>query len=1100
MKKKLISIFLFYLWCASVFGQYNPSIAGTTSNRPYAPAQATPTDARSYFYDTGNFLWRPYQNTTELKTYLAISKYRAGNVIYVVDSGGVLSPGGVYAGGINTFWMFRNSTSDADLVELNLFGGGGTGGIGTLTNITATNNAGQVWTITSPTSTPNLSLALTLGGDISGAINAVVVNKFNGQPPSYYLNYNNLFNVPTIPAQINPSCVGCTITGTYPNLVWTVTGSGFTTAGVGLIALSSSVVGIDTLTFRKVDSIYSVNDSLFNFVLNGVTHGVSVRGGHGAGGGAGTGTVTTVSIVTANGVSGVVTNPTSTPAITLTLGAITPSTVNGLTLTALTDGFSIAGGTTPRTLTVTGANAQVSNTNTGDVTLAGETYLTRSGQVITANSINVSGTNITGILKAASEPAHTGDVTNSAGSLALTIANNAVSFAKTQQIGASTIVGNNTGGTANELALTPAQVNLMLPVFTPTLNGLVPNPGTATGTKALLDNGTWGTVSGTGSNTSVGAGYRIAINGTSNIKSVTGGLGVTIDSATSNQVNFKVDTSKIQYKGADSIFVQNLPVGGTGFNLFWVSADTIYSGQIKAGANVTITRGTDSAITISATGTGGSGVATVSPFSATSLANGAVISGTTITFGPADNVNPGMVKASGAQTIGATITFSAAPSISTLTANGGVVYLNGSGTFQQSAVGTSTTVYHGGATPFMAALNFATDGTGILPKANGGNGTATPALTAGTGITITGAWPNYTINATSGTVSSVAASGGTTGLTFTGSPITTSGTLTLGGTLGVPNGGSGLSSLSPFAVMTGGSTASTPMQQVSGTGVTGQYLKANAGALPTWGTINLQTVLTNGAVLTAPSNVIGVGSNFLAFTGAPVDFQGGVTLLGMQEQLVLKTANYNVTNNDVIVEGDATSGAIALSLPTNSGVNLGQMFTLKKMDNSANAVTVNIVGGGTIDGSTTYILGTQYQAVTVAATAAGNYHIVSTASVSGAVTSGTYTPTLFNTTNVSASTPSSCQWSRVGNIVTVSGFASVTATSATSTVLGISLPVASNFTTTSDLNGIGSNSGGASTGWTLQGDAANDRAVMGFGAVVTGVPQPEFFMFMYTIK
>jgi hypothetical protein len=40
-----------------------------------------------------------------------------------------------------------------------------------------------------------------------------------------------------------------------------------------------------------------------------------------------TGTVTNVSVVTANGISGVVTNPTSIPAITLTLGNITPASV-----------------------------------------------------------------------------------------------------------------------------------------------------------------------------------------------------------------------------------------------------------------------------------------------------------------------------------------------------------------------------------------------------------------------------------------------------------------------------------------------------------------------------------------------------------------------------------------------------------------------------------------------------------------------------------------------------------------------------------------------------------------------------------------------------
>src|SRR3990167_3761780 len=53
---------------------------------------------------------------------------------------------------------------------------------------------------------------------------------------------------------------------------------------------------------------------------------------------AGTGTVTSVSVATANGVSGVVTNPTSTPEITLTLGSITPSAVqiSGLTASELT--------------------------------------------------------------------------------------------------------------------------------------------------------------------------------------------------------------------------------------------------------------------------------------------------------------------------------------------------------------------------------------------------------------------------------------------------------------------------------------------------------------------------------------------------------------------------------------------------------------------------------------------------------------------------------------------------------------------------------------------------------------------------------------------
>lgn len=64
-------------------------------------------------------------------------------------------------------------------------------------------------------------------------------------------------------------------------------------------------------------------------------------------GGGGSGTVTSVSVVTANGISGSVATATTTPAITLTLGAITPTTVNGLTITANgTNTLSITAGKT----------------------------------------------------------------------------------------------------------------------------------------------------------------------------------------------------------------------------------------------------------------------------------------------------------------------------------------------------------------------------------------------------------------------------------------------------------------------------------------------------------------------------------------------------------------------------------------------------------------------------------------------------------------------------------------------------------------------------------------------------------------------------------
>lgn len=71
---------------------------------------------------------------------------------------------------------------------------------------------------------------------------------------------------------------------------------------------------------------------------------------------AASGTVTSVSVTTANGVSGSVATATTTPAISITLGAITPTTVNGLTVTTSTGTLTVANAktlTNSNTLTLT---------------------------------------------------------------------------------------------------------------------------------------------------------------------------------------------------------------------------------------------------------------------------------------------------------------------------------------------------------------------------------------------------------------------------------------------------------------------------------------------------------------------------------------------------------------------------------------------------------------------------------------------------------------------------------------------------------------------------------------------------------------------------
>ena len=73
-----------------------------------------------------------------------------------------------------------------------------------------------------------------------------------------------------------------------------------------------------------------------------------------------TGSVSSVSVVTANGVSGSVATATTTPAITLTLGEITPTTVNGLTISTTTGTLTITNGKTlslSNSLTFTGSDS-----------------------------------------------------------------------------------------------------------------------------------------------------------------------------------------------------------------------------------------------------------------------------------------------------------------------------------------------------------------------------------------------------------------------------------------------------------------------------------------------------------------------------------------------------------------------------------------------------------------------------------------------------------------------------------------------------------------------------------------------------------------------
>ena len=130
---------------------YTPVIANyTISGKPIGYSQATPSDGRSMFYDATNFIYRPYKDSQEVITYLNLAKYRAGNAIYFVDSGGTLNGNGTYTNLHVTYWTFQDGVADANLIKLNWNGNSSGGGGCPSCYFTATQLSDSSFTLNRP--------------------------------------------------------------------------------------------------------------------------------------------------------------------------------------------------------------------------------------------------------------------------------------------------------------------------------------------------------------------------------------------------------------------------------------------------------------------------------------------------------------------------------------------------------------------------------------------------------------------------------------------------------------------------------------------------------------------------------------------------------------------------------------------------------------------------------------------------------------------------------------------------------------------------------------------------------------------------------------
>lgn len=106
-----------------------------------------------------------------------------------------------------------------------------------------------------------------------------------------------------------------------------------------------------------------------------------------------------------------------------------------------------------------------------------------------------------------------------------------------------------------------------------------------------------------------------------------------------------------------------------------------------------------------------------------------------------------------------------------------------------------------------------------------------------------------------------------------------------------------------------------------------------------------------GINTTTPTEKLGVSGSI----SASVYVKTG----GLKTSIVTKTANYTATTSDHTILADASAGPLTITLPSASTA-ANQEIVVKKIDSSANVVTVDPNASETWDGASNKVLSTQY--------------------------------------------------------------------------------------------------------------------------------------------
>lgn len=154
-----------------------------------------------------------------------------------------------------------------------------------------------------------------------------------------------------------------------------------------------------------------------------------------------------------------------------------------------------------------------------------------------------------------------------------------------------------------------------------------------------------------------------------------------------------------------------------------------------------------------------------------------------------------------------------------------------------------------------------------------------------------------------------------------------------------------------------GSSASGSTVQISGTGSGGAFIADDAAQ-------DTVIVFSNG---NATYKMNGVVEGRIA-SGSTTNPTAGAYMQSpsYKAAIATKTSAYTVTDTDSTILVNAVSAPVTISLPNPATANTGELWTIKKIDSSANAVTIQCVDGTSlIDGAASQSSTTQWAVWTV---------------------------------------------------------------------------------------------------------------------------------------